>query len=84
MYYIKICITVCVPSHGFVNVKQNLKLLKRSLKYFLSLFILKQTGQVGKGRERERERERERRERIPSRFCAVISEPDVGLELMKP
>ena len=66
MYYIKICITVCVPSHGFVNVKQNLKLLKRSLKYFLSLLILKETGQVGKGREREREREeRENPKQVP-------------------
>ena len=32
--------------------------------------------------EAHRERERERRERIPSRPCAVSTEPDAGLELM--
>ena len=33
--------------------------------------------------ERERQREREsERERIPSRLCAVSTEPAVGLELM--
>ena len=35
-------------------------------------------------RERERERERERgRERIPSRLCAVSTEPEAGLDLKK-
>ena len=41
----------------------------------------------GRGRESERlrarERERERRrERIPSRLCAISTEPDAGLDLM--
>ena len=42
--------------------------------FFLCLFIF---------REREKESKRERdRERIPSRLCAVSTEPDMGLSLM--
>ena len=38
----------------------------------------------GGGRKEQREREREReRERIPSRLCAVSTEPDAGLEPLK-
>ena len=36
----------------------------------------------GGEREREREREREGRERIPTRFHAVRTEPKVGLKIM--
>ena len=46
---------------------------------FLSLFIyFERQGE----RESRGEAEREDRERIPSRFQAVSTEPDVGLELM--
>ena len=35
-------------------------------------------SEQGRGREREREREGEKR--IPSRLCAVLAEPHVGLD----
>ena len=42
------------------------------------MFILREKEQEqGRGRERERERER-----IPSRLCAVSTEPNSGLELI--
>ena len=50
--------------------------------FFLSLLIYcerQRHHEWGAGRERERGRER-----IPSRVCAVIWEPDSGLELTKP
>ena len=47
--------------------------------FFLSLFILRKREREtvgGGGREREREKERER---IPSKFHAVSTEPNAGL-----
>ena len=54
--------------------------------FFLSLFTYfererERESEREQDRDRERERERERRERIPSRLCAVSTEPDAGLEL---
>ena len=43
------------------------------------MFIFENERESRGGRERGREREREERERIPSRFLAVSTEPDVGL-----
>ena len=44
---------------------------------FISLFILRESTQLGEG-----DRERERRERIPSRLRAVNADPNVGLHLI--
>ena len=43
-------------------------------RYFISLFLLLWGGAVGEG-QREGDK-------IPSKFCAVSTEPDVGLEPM--
>ena len=46
------------------------------------MFIFEREREKGEGlRERQRERERGR-ERIPSRLCTVILEPDVRLDPM--
>ena len=65
---------------------------KKHIPFFnVYLFILREekesasAGGVGREKERKRERasEREReRERIPSRFHAVSTEPNMGLNLM--
>ena len=46
--------------------------------FFFFKFMYFERVRVGEG-QREREKER-----IPSRFCTVITKPDVRLELTKP
>ena len=47
--------------------------------FFKCMFILRESMYVNSNRG---EAERERRERIPSRFCAVNTEPYPGLYLL--
>ena len=56
---------------------------------FVGFFVLKMFVYFERERERERSRSRSsrgggEREKIPSRFCIVITEPYAGLDLRNP